>query len=108
MALIVTPALLAGCASIPRSPTPLAAIADLDCDGLAQEQALSERTREAAQRARGGAWKAMLPVAVAVRYASAQSALSDAEQRLQQVRAQRDARQCADTDVTVVDLGAEI
>ncbi|UHQ23442.1 hypothetical protein LVB77_01640 [Lysobacter sp. 5GHs7-4] len=108
MALIVTPALLAGCASIPRSPTPLADIADLDCDGLAREQAASERTREAALRARSGAWKAMLPVAVAVRYASAQSALSDAEQRLQQVRGRRDARQCADADSAVVDLGAEV
>lgn len=108
MALIVTPALLAGCASIPRSQTALADIAGLDCDGLAREQAVSERTREAAQRARGGAWKAMLPVAVAVRYASARSALSDAEQRLQQVRAQREARQCAEPDTTVVDLGAEV
>ena len=108
LALIVTPALLAGCASIPRSQTPLAAIADLDCEGLAQEQALNERSREAAQRARSDAWKAVLPILVGVRYASARTAQSDAERRLQQVRASRDARQCAGVDAETVDLGAEV
>ena len=108
LALIVTPALLAGCASIPRSQTPLAQIAELDCAGLVQEQAVSERSREAAQRARSGAWKAVLPIAIGVRYASAQSALSDAERRLQQVRSTRDARHCAGAESESVDLGAEV
>lgn len=108
LSLIVTPALLAGCASIPRSQTPLAAIAGLDCEALVQEQALSERSRDAAQRARSGAWKAVLPIAVGVRYASARSAQSEAEQRLQAIRASRDAHRCADAPAQAVDLGAEV
>ncbi len=108
LTLIVTPALLVGCASIPRSQTPLTAIAELDCEALAQEQALSERSRDAALRARGDAWKAVLPIAVGVRYASARSAQSDAELRLQRIRASREAHRCAGEDAQAVDLGAEV
>ncbi|WP_156087714.1 hypothetical protein [Lysobacter sp. Root667] len=110
LALILTPALLAGCASIPRSSTPLAEIAALDCDRLAEEQALAERTRDAASRARRGAWKAVLPIAVGVRYASAGSALSDAQRRLQLIGARRSAQQCAPAagEAGIVDLGAEV
>lgn len=110
LALILTPALLAGCAAIPRSRTPIADIAALDCQGLAAEQALAERTRDAADRARRSAWKAVLPIAVGVRYASANSALSDAQRRLQLVGARRSAQRCAPAadETEIVDLGAEV
>lgn len=106
--MILPLSLLAGCASIPRSQTPIAALAELDCERLAQEQALNQRSRDAARDARKSAWKAVLPIAVSVRYAGARSALNDAEQRLRVVRERRQALGCAASDGEAVDLGAEV
>ncbi|WP_147300712.1 hypothetical protein [Lysobacter silvisoli] len=108
LVLILTPSLLAGCASIPRSQTPIAVLAELDCERLAQEQVLNERSRDAARNARKSAWKAVLPMAMGVRYAAAGSALNEAERRLQLVRERRSALGCAPSDAGAVDLGAEV
>ncbi|WP_199742154.1 hypothetical protein, partial [Vulcaniibacterium tengchongense] len=64
----------AACAGIPRSPTPLAQLDALDCPRLADERAAALRRREAAPRARRGAWKAVLPAVVGIRHAAARSA----------------------------------
>lgn len=85
----------AGCASIPRSSASDAQIAALDCERLADERAQTQSTREAAAQARSNAWKGVLPLVVGVRYASARSALSGADERLALIERQRTARGCA-------------
>jgi len=51
--------------------------------------------RGAAEAERQNAWKAVVPFAVAARYAKAGTALDDAEQRLQQLHAEAAQKDCA-------------
>ena len=105
--LILTP-LLAGCAGIPRSDTPIEALAQLDCAALADEHALTLQSRDAALRARGGAWKAVLPVAIGIRYAAANAATRDADARLSRIAGHRRGAGCPPTDDAATDTTPEL
>lgn len=103
--LILTP-LLAGCASIPRSDTPVEALARLDCAALADEHAQALQSRDAALRARSGSWKAVLPVAIGIRYAAANAAVADADDRLALIATHRRDAGCAPLDGSATDAAA--
>lgn len=72
----------AGCASIPRSDTTAAQIPELACDGLAQELAQARDTEAVAEEARRRAWRVVLPVLAAGRYAYAANAKQQAAERV--------------------------
>lgn len=89
---------VAGCASIPRSATSSAQIAQLDCASLASEHAQTQQTRNAAAEARRGAWKGVLPLVIGARYVFARSASTDADERIALVERHQQARACAPTE----------
>ncbi len=73
--------LVAGCASSPTTAEPTS------CAQRAEEIQRAEVERQAAMQQQQTAWKAVLPVAVAARYASGQSATAAADRRLAELRA---------------------
>jgi hypothetical protein len=88
-------AMFAACAIAP-APTaaPAVAATAVDCETIATEQAHALEERRAALEKQDGAWRAVVPFAVAARYASGKSALGDAERRLQELNAQADRLGC--------------
>ena len=83
---------VAGCAS---SPKPQSASASADCSQLRAEIARAEADKRAATEKKEGAWKVVIPFAVAAKYVSGKSAADAADKRLDELRA-RSARQgCA-------------
>jgi hypothetical protein len=91
LALVATIAtLLVACAQTPARPE--APLASLDCAALASEiHAAAEAQRAAAQQ-RQDAWKAVVPFAVAARYAKGKAAEQQLEQQLAELQ-QHAARQ---------------
>jgi hypothetical protein len=83
-----------GCADIPESPTSEDQFASLSCELLRAEQARAEESRRAADDAASHSWEVVLPVAVLVRYESADSAMRAAERRMGLLRAQIALKEC--------------
>lgn len=72
--------LATGCAAAVRTAQAPAETAG-DCSQLPAEIAQSDEARRAALEKQQGAWKAVIPVAVAARYAMAKSELTAADER---------------------------
>lgn len=85
--LAITP-LATGCASAPSADTAPARSAAPDCDQLGAEIAASEEARRAGLEQQKGAWKVVIPFAVAARYASGKAAATQADQRLDDLNAE--------------------
>jgi hypothetical protein len=83
--------LLAGCAAAPTTSAPVTAG---DCDGLKASLAATEGERRAAIDKQQGAWKAVIPVLVAVRYAQGKAETAQADQRQTELQRELDARGC--------------
>lgn len=62
--------------------------AALGCAPLEEQIARAEQARRAAREKEDNAWKAVVPFAVAARYASGRAAQNDAQQTLDGLRAQ--------------------
>lgn len=88
--LLVLPCMLlmAGCANAPTA----AALAS--CAELHAQTRHAETELQAAAQQQQEAWKAVLPFAVAARYASGKSATADADRRLAALRAESTQRHC--------------
>lgn len=107
LAALAIAASLAGCAAAPPSPaaagaptvaTPAATPATgaaPHCDELAAQIVAAEQARRTALEKGQDAWQAVIPFAVAARWASSKSAAADAEQRLAQLRSELDKHACA-------------
>jgi type IV pilus biogenesis protein CpaD/CtpE len=91
--------LAAGCASAPASAPPATpaqfAARPVDCSQLDSEIARAEADRLAASEKQADAWKAIVPFAVAARYASGKSAVSEADKQLGALRAAAERQGCA-------------
>jgi len=88
--------LLAGCASAPTTRDAAVAAARGCSELNAERLAAQDSRREAADKERA-AWKAVIPVAVAARYASAKSKVAAADQRLAEINAESDRKGCRPT-----------
>lgn len=80
--------LVVGCAGTPATPTPPPARGPRDCAQLEAETAAAQAARREAEERKGEAWKAVVPFAVAGRFASANAAIRATEQRLGALRAE--------------------
>lgn len=92
--LLVVAALATGCATAPTSAPAATSVAATDCRQLAAEIARTEEARRAALEKEQGAWKAVIPFAVAARYASGKSDGENAEQRLAALNAEFSRQGC--------------
>jgi len=90
---VMAASLLPACASTPHGATTVAA--ETSCTTLATGIADAQAARGAAEAERQNAWKAVVPFAVAARYAKAGTALDVAEQRLRQLHAEAAQKDCA-------------
>lgn len=90
LSLLVAATLAAGCAQTPAASkgAPPAAAASADCRQLDAEITRTRQARDQARQQGETAWQAVLPFAVAARYASSQSAAGDAGQRLDTLQAE--------------------
>lgn len=83
-------AALAGCAGTTQTgATPS------DCAALAAKHAAAETDRQAAEARKEGAWKVVIPFAVAARHASASVAVRDADRQVRELEAAARERGCA-------------
>lgn len=87
-------AAIAACAAAPEAE-PVAAVPSSDCAALAADLRKIEQARQAALKRRKGAWKAVVPVAVAAIYVAADSDAAEAEQRRDALLAEERERGCA-------------
>lgn len=92
-------ALLMACAGPPTASATSAvasntALSPLDCGALRAEIQRTEAIRSEALQKEHDAWKAVVPFAVAARYASGKSAVGDADQTLAALRDEHDRRGC--------------
>ncbi|MBX3606395.1 MAG: hypothetical protein KF788_14035 [Piscinibacter sp.] len=90
-------ALLSACAGQPAAPSPAATATEAaarDCSRIDADIAAAQAARRDAELKKGEAWKAVVPFAVAGRYASANAAIRDAEQRLAGLRAEAQRQGC--------------
>jgi hypothetical protein len=92
LALTALPLLLAACAAGP-APTPTAAL-PTTCPQLAAEQQRADSDRLLALQQKETAWKAVIPFAVAARYAKSKSAAEQAQQRADALGRQAAAQGC--------------
>jgi len=83
---------LAGCASAPQDAAIVAAATT--CSELGAQIAGTEDTRRSAAEKQQGAWKAVVPFAVAARYASGKSAVDEADEQLAALRAESARQGC--------------
>lgn len=85
-------ALLGACAGTPTTPTTTSAAPQVqgprDCAQIETEIVALRAEQREAETKKGEAWKAIVPFAVAGRYASANSAIRETEQRLTNLRAE--------------------
>lgn len=88
LSMLLAVLLLSACASGPIATEPAS------CAELQAELHRAEAEQRAAAQQRDDAWKAVLPVAVAARYASSRSAGAEADRRLAALRAASAQRQC--------------
>lgn len=82
LAVLLVPALLAGCAQIPTSTVTESEFGMLTCTQLDKQTEAAKTTMAAAERAKGESWHAVLPFIVAARYGQASSAATEAVRRL--------------------------
>lgn len=94
---LVAAASIAGCASAPETAPP-ATHSALDCSQIEAQIGAAEQARQAALEKEQDAWKVVIPFAVAARYASSKAAVSEADERLAQLRAESTRRGCARHD----------
>jgi uncharacterized small protein (DUF1192 family) len=92
---LLAAASVVGCASAPAAPQPTLAPAASTCEALQAEIDRTEAARRAALDRQQNAWKAVVPFAVAGRYASGKSAVAEAEQRLSALNAELRQQSCA-------------
>ena len=92
----VAAACLGGCAT-PGSTTSQAAAAP-DCGQVATEVARAEAARQAALERQRGAWKAVIPFAVAGTVVAARRAEDDAERRIGELKREAALRGCVPAD----------
>ena len=85
--------LLAGCASAPTTREAAVAAAR-GCSELNAERLAAQDSRREAVGKERAAWKAVIPVAVAARYASAKSKVAAAGRRLAEINAESDRKGC--------------
>jgi hypothetical protein len=83
---------LSGCANAPRPKSSTAAARD--CSELAAARERAQEQQRAAHQKEHGAWKAVIPVAVAARYASARSQAAAADERLAEANAAAEHQGC--------------
>jgi len=87
LSLMAVAALAAGCAGAPAASNKPAASTSSPCSRLDVEIADTEEARRAALEKEKGAWKAVVPFAVAARYASGKSAADQADRQLDKLHA---------------------
>jgi len=87
--ILLVAALAAGCAGTPATPS------YGECVQLEAAIAGAQASQRAALESQQGAWKAVIPVAIAARYATSTAALADSEQRLEVLRGEAARRLCA-------------
>jgi len=86
---------MAACASAPQpSPQAAAAATPPTCAQLDEQLARAEEARRAADEKGQNAWKAVVPFAVAARYASGKAAANEAEEAITGLRSQAALRGC--------------
>ena len=92
--IIVLAAMLsAGCSSAPSAArAPAESIAG--CSELVAEMSASDAARSAALEKQQGAWRAVIPFAVAARYAIGKSERTEADQRRADLQRQFEQRDC--------------
>lgn len=83
---------LVACAQTPSAPA--TAAATLDCAALAGEIRAATEARGAAEEQQQDAWKAIVPFAVAARYARGKAAAQESQQQLAELQRQAVARGC--------------
>lgn len=93
-ATLVTLAALQGCTTPPSGDRPQAGLAGLACADLQAELAKAQAGEKAAEAAVADAWHVVVPFWVAARYASARSALSEAQGQSGQVQAELQRQAC--------------
>jgi len=107
-ALPLVAALLAACASsgvtpppgvaaAPESAAPLTAASSPGCARLQSDMALATRARDAARDGQDRAWKAVVPVVVALRYAQAGAEAGAASEQLRELAAEAGRQGCGAT-----------
>lgn len=65
-----------------------------DCQALLSEMESSEADKRIASEKKANAWKAVVPFIVAARYASSQSQLGEADERIEKLKAQFERQGC--------------
>jgi hypothetical protein len=93
--LLVLATLLGACAQIPRSTVSESQFAALSCPEIATEMAVARATHITAEQAKSDSWHAVLPFVVAARYVDAGSASTEAQRRIDLLKAQAAQRGCA-------------
>jgi len=91
-AVLLVSVLLPGCAG--TSPVMSTHAASAGCAEISAEMDRTEAVRRAALAEQSDAWKAVVPFAVAARYAKARSAVSETDERLAALAVQSDRRGC--------------
>jgi hypothetical protein len=92
--LVALTTLAAGCASAPAAAhTPSSATAR-DCRQLGAQISSTEQARRAALEQEKNAWKAVVPFAVAARYANGRAAVEKADRQLEKLRAEFHLKGC--------------
>lgn len=94
MSLLAAAAALGACAH-PSTTHPPAPSAASDCGRLSAGIAQTERTRHAIVVEQRDAWKSAVPSLIAARYFGDSSAISDAEARLVELKAEFSRQGCA-------------
>jgi hypothetical protein len=86
---LLTVAATSGCASAPARPADDAARAapPTDCSSLGADLTRAEQALRDAAGKQADAWKAVVPFAVAARYASGKAAVADAQRQIDTLRA---------------------
>ena len=81
---------LAGCASTPATPRG----ATRDCRVVNEERQAVQQNRQQAAAQQHGAWKAVIPFAVAARYANARSKAASADRRAAELDTEAQRKGC--------------
>jgi hypothetical protein len=87
--------IVSGCASTPHPASrQQAAASNLDCRQLASELASAHEKKRAAVEKGESAWKAVIPIAVAARYASGKKEAAEAGDHVQRLEAEAARQGC--------------
>lgn len=94
-ALLMSPLLLTACADLPRNTTTTALPETPPCETLIRQASQARVARADAERARGDAWHAVLPLLVVIRYGKASADLNTADARIAALDQQSSDAHCA-------------